>query len=184
MIGEEASTIFQPWASFLDLQVRHLLYSPLPCVCYLSPSLLLTQVPGYKCILAKTTKCTITAVQNMIQALCCVLSVISSEILVPNLAAVNLISADIATTDSQILLKLTIIIIIIISIFFFILHHFLLVLHRPLSFDVLKDPKTKPLWYETLFLSPSCLVGSAKRLQYVPTTHLPVTIGVFFFNFC
>jgi hypothetical protein len=28
------------------------------------------------------------------------------------------------------------------------------------------------------------LVGSAKRLQYVPTTHLPVTIGVFFFNFC
>ncbi len=82
----------------------------------------------------------------MIQALCCVLSVISSEILVPNLAAVNLISADIATRDSQILLKLTIIIIIIIiSIFFFILHHFLLVLHRPLSFEVLKDPKTKPL---------------------------------------
>jgi hypothetical protein len=80
----------------------------------------------------------------MIQALCCVLSVISSEILVPNLAAVNLISADIATRDSQILLKL-IIIIIIISIFFFILHHFLLVLHRPLSFEVLKDPKTKPL---------------------------------------
>jgi hypothetical protein len=79
----------------------------------------------------------------MIQALCCVLSVISSEILVPNLAAVNLISADIATRDSQILLKLTIIIII--SIFFFILHHFLLVLHRPLSFEVLKDPKTKPL---------------------------------------
>jgi hypothetical protein len=70
--------------------------------------------------------------------------VISSEILVPNLAAVNLISADIATRDSQILLKL-IIIIIIISIFFFILHHFLLVLHRPLSFEVLKDPKTKPL---------------------------------------
>jgi hypothetical protein len=69
--------------------------------------------------------------------------VISSEILVPNLAAVNLISADIATRDSQILLKLTIIIII--SIFFFILHHFLLVLHRPLSFEVLKDPKTKPL---------------------------------------
>jgi membrane protein implicated in regulation of membrane protease activity len=68
--------------------------------------------------------------------------VISSEILVPNLAAVNLISADIATRDSQILLKLTIIISII---FFFILHHFLLVLHRPLSFEVLKDPKTKPL---------------------------------------
>ncbi len=83
----------------------------------------------------------------MIQALCYVLSVISSEILVPNLAAVNLISADIATRDSQILLKLTIIIIIIIiiSIFFFILYHFLLVLHRPLSFEVLKDPKTKPL---------------------------------------
>ncbi len=167
MIGEEASTIFQPWASFLDLQVRHLLYSPLPCVCYLSPSLLLTQVPGYKCILAKTTKCTITAVQNMIQALCCVLSVISSEILVPNLAAVNLISAKIATRDSQILLKL---IIIMIFFFFFILYHFLLVLHRPLSFEVLKDPKTKPLWYETLFLSPSCFVGSAKRLQYLRHT--------------
>ncbi len=170
MIGEEASTIFQPWASCLDLQVRHLLYSPLPCVCYLSPSLLLTQVPGYKCILAKTTKCTITAVQNMIQALCCVLSMISSEILVPNLAAVNLISANIATRDSQILLKLTIIIIIIIFLFF-ILHHFLLVLHRRLSFEVLKDPKTKPLWYETLFLSPSRLVGSAKRLQYLRHTY-------------
>jgi hypothetical protein len=69
---------------------------------------------------------------------------ISSEILVPNLAAVNLISANIATRDSQILLKLTIIIIIIIFLFF-ILHHFLLVLHRRLSFEVLKDPKTKPL---------------------------------------
>jgi hypothetical protein len=68
--------------------------------------------------------------------------VISSEILVPNLAAVNLISANIARRDSQILLKLTIIIIIF---FFFILHHFLLVLQRPLSSEVLKDPKTKPL---------------------------------------
>jgi hypothetical protein len=54
---------------------------------------------------------------------------------------------------------------------FFILHHFLLVLHRRLSFEVLKDPKTKPLWYETLFLSPSRLVGSAKRLQYLRHTY-------------